>query len=50
MKLELNHYQAVTLRGKLKKVKESEKDLPSCFRDDEILDYAIAELEKMINQ
>ena len=48
MKLELDYYQAVTIRGKLKKVKEEEKDLPSCFRDDETLDYAISELDKMI--
>ena len=50
MNLELDHYQAVTIRSKLKKVKESEKDLPQCFRDDETLDYAISELDKMINQ
>lgn len=48
MKLELDHYQTVILFAKLKKVKESEKDLPSCFRYDEILDYIIEELEKDI--
>lgn len=48
MKLELDYYQAVTLRSKLKSVKESEKELPQCFRNDETLDYIITELEKEI--
>lgn len=50
MKLELDYFQAITIRAKLKKVKDSEKDLPECFRDDETLDYAISELEKMMKE